>query len=158
MRCVNCGKETEQGTYAPDGFLCSDCSSSLGYLSCEGCGLKFKQTQLKSYGGGQFCPNCYKRVAPKPPPAKPKTPAAAAAPIGMRREKLTVKGSYDITPGEVRARAASILAGKSRPVETASGKEETKGKKESISSVLSTINDIIRGRYGKKKRYSVDIK
>ena len=158
MRCVNCGKETEQGAYTKDGFMCNDCASSLGYLPCEGCGLKFKGAQLKSYGGGLFCPDCYKGVAPKAPPAKPKTPAAAAAPVGMRREKIAIKGHSEITPGEVRTRAASILAGKAGSAETASGKEEPKSKKESIFSVLSAIKDVITGRYGKKKRYSVDIK
>lgn len=158
MRCINCGRETEQGYWTSSGFLCSMCSESYGYFACEGCGLRFQRSKMKEYGGGTFCESCYRGFAPKPTPPKPKAPARVAAPVKMpvRKEKVLIRELTEVTPSIVQARALGVLRGQEqRKIGRLEYKER---KKDVISGILFAIKDIIRGKYAKKKKHELEIK
>lgn len=157
MRCINCGRETEQGYWTSSGFLCSVCSESYGYVSCEGCGLRFPRSRMKDFAGGTFCESCYRGIAPKPAPPKPKAPAKAATPIKLPPKKAKapaiVPAEFGLAPAVVQAKTSEVLAGRL-------GKEieYKERKKDVISTILFAMKDIMRGKFAKKKKYEIEIK
>jgi len=69
MRCITCGRDSAEGQWGPDGFVCELCIESYDYSHCEGCGLEFPRSELKEYGGGEFCERCYKGIVESSTPS-----------------------------------------------------------------------------------------
>lgn len=111
MRCINCGRETGEGQWNPDGFVCEVCIESYDYGHCEGCGLEFPRARMKEHGGGAFCETCYKGVIQGLPGSKPKTPPVKDQINEVFPPKARWKGFKALKFPSILSRLAKLIAG-----------------------------------------------
>jgi len=159
MRCVNCGRETEDGFWTTSGFICAICAESYSYIPCDNCGLRFPQAKMKTLAGNHYCESCYRELAPKQQPPKAKSPAQAATAVSLpakERKGFSKPPEFSLTPAAVYARASKAL--KESKTEHMQSTPPQKEEKSTISRIISIIKDILSGKSNKKSKYDLEIK
>ncbi|MEM2174963.1 MAG: hypothetical protein QXI58_05015, partial [Candidatus Micrarchaeia archaeon] len=105
MRCIICGRESNNGVWGKDGFVCSVCVDSYNFYACERCGLFFKRSEMTEMAGGLYCKGCAKEMK-LPKIAKPRKIIKAG---GRVRVSTSAKIEEELLPSYVEKRAKEFF-------------------------------------------------
>jgi hypothetical protein len=103
MRCIICGRESLDGVWTSDGFVCQICKDSYNFQPCSSCGIFFKANEMELIKGDFYCKDCAKKVPKIPKIAKPKKPARAGGRVFVKLPE------EEILPENVEKKAEEIL-------------------------------------------------
>lgn len=130
-------------------------------MPCSGCGIRFKEDDMKLLEGQFYCPSCFRFEQPtiKPKAVKRAKGGAVVKAVRVRPKGETVAAGEitgEVTAEDVRRRALAIMEGKRE----GAGSEETeelrkeagegiKKTEDALHGALVALKDFIRGKKSK---------